>query len=198
MRVDILQTYVDSDNIAISYRKDNEDTVSVTMYIDSYCNVANLNSTTASDHEFVKSVELTDAEGYIYVEVTETNFTSFDDLYAISIVTDEVKPTVALALNKKHLYEIKLHNIKQFDDICHDHVLRNRLAVFNFRENLLDNAYELNEVMDAMIYYNDLMKMSDFHDIDTAIEPISKTSITNSRSNIKTNITCYNGNCSLL
>ena len=198
MHVDILQTYVDSDNIAISYRKDNEDTVSVTMYIDSYCNVANLNSTIASDHEFVKSVELTDAEGYIYVEVTETNFTSFDDLYAISIVTDEVKPTVALALNKKHLCEIKLHNIKQFDDICHDHVLRNRLAVFNFRENLLDNAYELNEIMDAMIYYNDLMKMSDFHDIDTVIEPISKTSITNIKSNIKTNITCYNGNCSLL
>lgn len=101
-------------------------------------------------------------------------------------------------MNKKHLYDIKLYNIKQFDDICHDHVLRNRLAVFNFRENLLDNAYELNEVMDAMIYYNDLMKMSDFHDIDTAIEPISKTSITNSKSNIKTNITCYNGNCSLL
>ena len=197
MHVDILQTYVDSDNIAISYRKDNEDTVSVTMYIDSYCNVANLNSTTVSDHEFVKSVELTNTEGYVYVEVTETNFTSFDDLYAISIITEE-ESTIALALNKKHLYNIKLYNIKQFDDICHDHVLRNRLAVFNFRENLLDNAYELNEVMDAMIYYNDLMKMSDFHDIDTAIEPISKTSITNSKSNIKTNITCYNGNCSLL
>ena len=194
MHVDILQTYVDSDNIAISYRKDNEDTVSVTMYIDSYCNVANLNSTTVSDHEFVKSVELTNTEGYVYVEVTETNFTSFDDL---SIITEE-ESTIALALNKKHLYNIKLYNIKQFDDICHDHVLRNRLAVFNFRENLLDNAYELNEVMDAMIYYNDLMKMSDFHDIDTAIEPISKTSITNSKSNIKTNITCYNGNCSLL
>ena len=197
MHVDILQTYVDSDNIAISYRKDNEDTVSVTMYIDSYCNIVNLNSTTASDHEFVKSVELTNTEGYVYVEVSETNFTSFDDLYAISIVTEE-ESTIALALNKKHLYDIKLYNIKQFDDICHDHVLRNRLAVFNFRENLLDNAYELNEVMDAMIYYNDLMKMSDFHDIDTAIEPISKTSITNSKSNIKTNITCYNGNCSLL
>lgn len=99
MRVDILQTYVDSDNIAISYRKDNEDTVSVTMYIDSYCNVANLNSTTASDHEFVKSVELTNTEGYVYVKVTETNFTSFDDLYAISIVTEE-ESTIALALNK--------------------------------------------------------------------------------------------------
>lgn len=197
MHVDILQTYVDSDNIAISYKKDTEDTVSVTMYIDSYCNIVNLNSTTASDHEFVKSVELTNTEGYVYVKVTETNFTSFDDLYAISIVTEE-ESTIALALNKKHLYDIKLYNIKQFDDICHDHVLRNRLAVFNFRENLLDNAYELNEVMDAMIYYNDLMKMSDFHDIDTAIEPISKTSITNSKSNIKTNITCYNGNCSLL
>lgn len=197
MHVDILQTYVDSDNIAISYKKDTEDTVSVTMYIDSYCNIVNLNSTTASDHEFVKSVELTNTEGYVYVEVTETNFTSFDDLYAISIVTEE-ESTIALALNKKHLYDIKLYNIKQFDDICHDHVLRNRLAVFNFRENLLDNAYELNEVMDAMIYYNDLMKMSDFHDIDTAIEPISKTSITNSKLNIKTNITCYNGNCSLL
>lgn len=197
MHVDILQTYVDSDNIAISYKKDTEDTVSITMYIDSYCNIVNLNSTTASDHEFVKSVELTNTEGYVYVEVTETNFTSFDDLYAISIVTEE-ESTIALALNKKHLYDIKLYNIKQFDDICHDHVLRNRLAVFNFRENLLDNAYELNEVMDAMIYYNDLMKMSDFHDIDTAIEPISKTSITNSKSNIKTNITCYNGNCSLL
>lgn len=197
MHVDILQTYVDSDNIAISYKKDTEDTVSVTMYIDSYCNIVNLNSTTASDHEFVKSVELTNTEGYVYVKVTETNFTSFDDLYAISIVTEE-ESTIALALNKKHLYGIKLYNIKQFDDICHDHVLRNRLAVFNFRENLLDNAYELNEVMDAMIYYNDLMKMSDFHDIDTAIEPISKTSITNSKSNIKTNITCYNGNCSLL
>lgn len=197
MHVDILQTYVDSDNIAISYKKDTEDTVSVTMYIDSYCNIVNLNSTTASDHEFVKSVELTNTEGYVYVKVTETNFTSFDDLYAISIVTEE-ESTIALALNKKHLYDIKLYNIKQFDDICHDHVLRNRLAVFNFRENLLDDAYELNEVMDAMIYYNDLMKMSDFHDIDTAIEPISKTSITNSKSNIKTNITCYNGNCSLL
>lgn len=197
MHVDILQTYVDSDNIAISYKKDTEDTVSITMYIDSYCNIVNLNSTTASDHEFVKSVELTNTEGYVYVEVTETNFTSFDDLYAISIVTEE-ESTIALALNKKHLYDIKLYNIKQFDDICHDHVLRNRLAVFNFRENLLDNAYELNEVMNAMIYYNDLMKMSDFHDIDTAIEPISKTSITNSKSNIKTNITCYNGNCSLL
>lgn len=197
MHVDILQTYVDSDNIAISYKKDTEDTVSVTMYIDSYCNIVNLNSTTASDHEFVKSVELTNTEGYVYVKVTETNFTSFDDLYAISIVTEE-ESTIALALNKKHLYDIKLYNIKQFDDICHDHVLRNRLAVFNFRENLLDNAYELNEIMDAMIYYNDLMKMSDFHDIDTAIEPISKTSITNSKSNIKTNITCYNGNCSLL
>lgn len=197
MHVDILQTYVDSDNIAISYKKDTEDTVSVTMYIDSYCNIVNLNSTTASDHEFVKSVELTNTEGYVYVKVTETNFTSFDDLYAISIVTEE-ESTIALALNKKHLYDIKLYNIKQFDDICHDHVLRNRLAVFNFRENLLDNAYELNEIMDAMIYYNDLMKMSDFHDIDTVVEPIGKTSSTRLKSNIKTNLTCYNGSCSLL
>lgn len=68
MRVDILQTYVDSDNIAISYRKDNEDTVSVTMYIDSYCNVANLNSTTASDMNLLNLYELTNTEGYVYVK----------------------------------------------------------------------------------------------------------------------------------
>jgi hypothetical protein len=198
MHVDILQTYIDSDNIAIFYKKDTADTAEVTIYIDSYCNASNLNSTTASDHEFVKSVELENNEGYVHIEVSETNFTNFDDLYAISIVTDEEKPTVALALNKKHIYEIKLHNIEQFDDICHDHVLRNRLLVFNFRENLLDNAYELNEIMDAMIYYNDLMKMSDFHDIDTVVEPIGKTSSTRLKSNIKTNLTCYNGSCSLL
>lgn len=140
---------------------------SLKVYVDKYDNYRNISSVIDSDHNYTTEIEC-EKNTISTIKINNTEDFSFDSLLIVQVISNENSNNISIlpVLFYKQLYDIKMHIIKQFHDICHDHVLRSKLLILNFREELLVNAVNLQFVEDSIIYYNDIIKMGNFHDLN--------------------------------